>query len=87
MVLSTRKALAVTAVVSDVVAVLVIALAAANVFTKIKKNQKLNQPVYIAITWEHNILIPASMGLLTGTFLSIYLILSETTDNETINPL
>lgn len=82
-----RKALGVAAVTSDLLGVLTIALASANVFGKIKRDKMLDFPVYHAITWEHNVLIPASFLLLTGTFITIYLILSEDASSEIINPL
>lgn len=82
-----RKGLAIAAVVADLIAVIMIALAVANVFGKIKRDMLLDSGVYKAITWEHTILVPASMFLLTGTFITIYLILSEPEPTETLNPL
>jgi len=81
------KTLSIIAVVSDLTAVLMIALAVGNVFRKIKTEKMLDNAVYRAITWEHNILIPASFLLLTGTFMSIYVILNEPDDSNFVNPL
>lgn len=84
---NTRKTLAVTAVVADLLAVSTIGLAVANVFRKIKQEKMLDNAVYKAITWEHNLLIPASFLIFTGTFITIYLVLTEPEPTETLNPL
>lgn len=76
-----RPAVAVTALAFEGAGVLAISISVGNVFSKMKKQRQLNQPVIDAVEWEHYILLPAMILFLTSMFMWMYLVLTPDEGN------